>query len=794
MKKTPPRTATPPAAVQDVNPSLNSSVQEIESKLKELELKFLGKEFPVGAASPFTPLSTLQKRVQHFKASLQNVSSESVQSKLPPVTLPTFDGSDLESFLKDFERWLRLSGVDKCSESFQLDWLIQAASPKVKRIVERVVEEEGNLEKVLESLAELFPRLENDITLRDALDRIPQLSPTPEPAQVKKLFIDFEEIISKMSVDGLGKQEKLILLTKKVQPKTFQELRADRHYKRRTENFDDLKVALLEKAQEDWLERHLFLQKKQVLNTLQEPFPSAVSQNSNQGKGSSTQSQGKSQSQSQSQNRGKGKGKGQPQGKGKGKGANPSNESQPPRFSVTVFCKFCNKKGHYEDQCWSKQREEKKKKGTAQVQTPSVPHQSSTPDQSSDASSKKRKVEAIHVMQGKTLSTEVHVNGTSLVAIIDSGATTSAISKKCVPESAILRNKVIPIQVGNGETIFSEGTAELTLQFSDTILKQTALVVPTTAFQAVLGMDFLSNPRVGGLLTQPPPCKLLVDGSLIPLKETGASQIHRLFRLFKKESYSLISDVRSEVLQKLGVDSSKVIIDLFANRKNFQECLYCTRQNSAWKYDWEKLLENPEHFLWANPPFSQLSRVLTKVALEPLRMILVTPDWSEVYWRRLLEKLSVAQVSIPQGVSLYKSDWAEKPLPTPQWSTLVSLVDSKKISVNRAELDPSVVRWLQKANLSWGKAELEHEVRKYPKFSADEEMERETQTDIPFSVSSNVSSLPPTPPLSPILPLQKFYMSLQEGKRDQEVLFQANLFSEVDLSFTMTDFQSQEKG
>ena len=78
-------------------------------------------------------------------------------------------------------------------------------------------------------------------------------------------------------------------------------------------------------------------------------------------------------------------------------------------------------------------------------------------DSSSGDGSKKRKIEAIHVMQGKTLSTEVHVNGTPLTAIIDSGATTSAISKRCVPDSAVVRNKVFLIQVGNGETIFSEG-------------------------------------------------------------------------------------------------------------------------------------------------------------------------------------------------------------------------------------------------------------------------------------------------------------------------------------------------
>ena len=87
--------------------------------------------------------------------------------------------------------------------------------------------------------------------------------------------------------------------------------------------------------------------------------------------------------------------------------------------------------------------------------------------------------------------------------------------------------------------------------------------------------------------------------------------------------------------------------------------MYCTRQKSAFFYNRGRLLEDPKHFLWGNPPFSQLARVVTKAAIEPTKLILVTPDWGDVYWRRVLEKLSVAQVQIESGSALYKSDLNE---------------------------------------------------------------------------------------------------------------------------------------
>ena len=102
--------------------------------MKELELRFLGKESIASVLNPFTPVSSLRKRIEQFRHSLQSSSAEreGVSTKLPPLPLPTFDGSDLENFLKEFERWLRLSGVDKSSEVLHLDRLVQAAVPKSK--------------------------------------------------------------------------------------------------------------------------------------------------------------------------------------------------------------------------------------------------------------------------------------------------------------------------------------------------------------------------------------------------------------------------------------------------------------------------------------------------------------------------------------------------------------------------------------------------------------------------------------------------------------------------------------
>lgn len=293
--------------------TLETTIEEMERKLKILEDQFIGSTASSSSKSPFQPLTSLRRRIEALKGSDSEETARSITttavaaSRLPAVNLPSFDGSDLETFLKEFSRWLRLTGLTNAQDTVKCDWLIQACTIKVKKILEKLVDDTNNeFSKVLDKMEVLFPRLENDISLREALKRIPQLPREPEPQQVAQLLLEFEDIIARMSPEALGEQEKLLMLITKVHPQTFQELRKDRLWKRRTESFDDLKNVLQEKAQEDFFERHIFSQKKQALHTIQ-------AQDEGKGKG-----KGKGHHQ-QERNPAQESGKGKEKGQGKGK-------------------------------------------------------------------------------------------------------------------------------------------------------------------------------------------------------------------------------------------------------------------------------------------------------------------------------------------------------------------------------------------------------------------------------------------------------------------------------------------
>ena len=146
------------------------------------------------------------------------------------------------------------------------NWLIDSCTLKVKKFVEKLVDKSPeDLLSVLQKIEMLFPKLENDITLRSLLEKAPRLPAKPDPAAVAQLFVEFEEILARLSPEAMSDQENFLLLLKKLHPSTFQELRADRHYKHRTQDFLQLKQALIEKVNEDWLERQLFSQKRQFL-------------------------------------------------------------------------------------------------------------------------------------------------------------------------------------------------------------------------------------------------------------------------------------------------------------------------------------------------------------------------------------------------------------------------------------------------------------------------------------------------------------------------------------------------
>ena len=227
----------------------SSTVAELELRLRDLETRFLGpiSDHGTHVSNLFALVSSIHQRLQHFQQTGERRNSEkSVLSKLPAVQLPTFDGTDLGSFLKNWERWLRLSGVCDSRDKFKLDWLIEACSPKVRKLVEKLVDESPDeLLDVLQKMETLFPKLENDITLRSNLEKIPQLPQSPEPSSVAQLFVEFEEILARLTPNALSEQEKFLMLVKKLHPKSFAELRADRYYKQRTQEVSHLKAAII---------------------------------------------------------------------------------------------------------------------------------------------------------------------------------------------------------------------------------------------------------------------------------------------------------------------------------------------------------------------------------------------------------------------------------------------------------------------------------------------------------------------------------------------------------------------
>ena len=192
----------------------------------------------------------------------------------------------------------------------------------------------------------------------------------------------------------MSEQEKFLLLVKKLHPKYFQELRSDRYFKHRTQDFDSLKKAIIEKSQEDWVERNLINQKKQLLQPLSE-VPPRVSTSPPQGPSTNVP---KSDPKQMSKPFGKGKGQGKGQNRSSNMPPKPKGEPEPPRFSVSLTCKFCQRKGHYEDQCWRKKRAEIQARKKGPKPTSPKPEFSKPIEESS---SKKRKADAISILQGK---------------------------------------------------------------------------------------------------------------------------------------------------------------------------------------------------------------------------------------------------------------------------------------------------------------------------------------------------------------------------------------------------------
>ena len=705
-----------------------STIRELEEKLRALEVELLGKTVE---NSPFTPLPSIKRQLAELKKLSESVASSSLgtAARLPPVTLPSFDGQDLEGFLREVLRWLRLSQLTTAEDQVKLDWLYQACTGKVKRILDGILEKETHFESVLERLAELFPKVENTISVRQLLQKVPPLPYKMFPADVEQMFLELETLFTKIPAESMSQDEKLLLLVSKINAAQWKEIRAERSWRKRCETYEDLKTLLREKARDDYLERFLLdqVQKKERTFYME-------SQGQNYGKGYG-KGKGWHANEFQSQEmhfqlseQGKGKGKGRGRGEpNAGKGGKGKGEPKAPEFKAKIVCKFCKKTGHYESNCWSKEKaerkqkaDEKKKKGPQNTQGSSS---NSTPQEETQ---KKRQFEEINLLDQKKVTwyLDSKVGGKKLDSILDTGATISAVSSRFTQGAMVNPMESTYIKVGNGEIIQSLGTTNVEVDLGECKLLQKVHVVDTNAFQCVLGTDFLRSGPVNGFLVNPP--RLVVENKTIPMREEPSHTVAGIFRVFVTENYKLREDVRERSLAQIGVKPQNVSVDLFATAKNSHETLFCSKGvNCAWSYAWDKLTKRDDEVLWANPPFSKLTRTLTKIALEKAKVAIITPDWGfsgpNGEWRRLLDRLTVKRVVLPDLPLYEKFGDKENLLPKPLWSSLLSLVDGSQNTISELELDPSIVKLIKKKNRGYDRMHLEGVC--LPKPSMEQEVE-----------------------------------------------------------------------
>ena len=114
--------------------------------------------------------------------------------------------------------------------------------------------------------------------------------------------------------------------------------------------------------------------------------------------------------------------------------------------------------------------------------------------------------------------------------------------------------------------------------------------------------------------------------------------------------------------------------------------------------------------MWLNPPFFKISSVLTKLSMEPVVALLVTPSWetpSSRSWKPLLDQMTSWRLRLrPVDGSLFVSGHGEV-LPSPSWPVDVTLIDSTTYRPKPAMLDECLVKWLSKTGRMWGPERLQ---------------------------------------------------------------------------------------
>ena len=159
---------------------------------------------------------------------------------------------------------------------------------------------------------------------------------------------------------------------------------------------------------------------------------------------------------------------------------------------------------------------------------------------------------------------------------------------------------------------------------------------------------------------------------------------------------------------------------------------------------------------YANPTFSLLAKVLTKIAYEGGRVVVCTPDWGcsgeHAYSRQLLDRMTVGRVQLPDG-PIYVPQESDIAMQAPEWASFLSIVDGSLNHVPLCDLDQVLLKEVMAENRGLTLFDLK---KKSPEHisatltgceSQDDDLEpAAVREDVDGQLSEIASSIPPVDP------------------------------------------------
>ena len=175
----------------------------------------------------------------------------------------------------------------------------------------------------------------------------------------------------------------------------------------------------------------------------------------------------------------------------------------------------------------------------------------------------------------------------------------------------------------------------------------------------------------------------------VPLELSGRKESGPCYAAktnYRTENYQLACHFLENGLAALQVTLDEIQVELFASQQQHIMQLYCSKHlNTAFRFFWKAM-----GLAYANPPFSLLAKVLTKIAYGGGRDVMCTPDsgfsGEHAYWRCMLHRMTVGRVQLFNG-HIYVPVDSDTAIQAPEWASFLSIVDGSLNPVPLCDLD-----------------------------------------------------------------------------------------------------------